>query len=136
MSGIVDLRYEFYAAVFLSAASSIPSMAATRGMAGTFDRPNPNAESVQVERDERGFHVDIAFSTSSCDGHIVGQSTITGSREVTLRSVPEYAGQAICSVWMTYGKANIAIDLRETTCDYVHGTSCRFDGHVKRADVP
>lgn len=132
MKGTIDYRYTAYAAICLWAVNPIGTLAATRGMAGTFERRSPKAESVQVERDERGFHVDIAVSTSSCDGHIVGQGTVTGNREITLRSLPEYAGQTICSVRMTYGKASIAIDLEETTCSYFHGTACRFDGHVTR----
>lgn len=114
--------------------SPMAALAAPYGMGGTFERAGSEAETIRVQPDGRGFRIEMSVSTPECAGHIVGQGIVTGKQEITLQSVPEYAGQTVCSIRMDYAKGDKAVDLSETTCGYFHGLACDFNGHLTRAD--
>jgi hypothetical protein len=114
--------------------SPIAAQATHRGISGTFQRMGSEAETIMVQPEGRGFRIDMSVSTPECAGLIVGRGTVTGKQEITLQSVPEYAGQTICSIRMDYAEGNKAVDLSETTCGYFHGLSCDFNGHLTRSN--
>ncbi|WP_158806911.1 hypothetical protein [Beijerinckia sp. L45] len=128
------MKSTIYATVVLALTSPMAAQATARSLSGTFQRTGSDAEIVIVQPDGRSFHIDMSVSTPECAGRIVGQGTVTGKQEITLRSVPEYAGQTMCSVRMTYAKSNKVVVLNETSCGYFHGIACNFNGYATRAD--
>ncbi|WP_158810754.1 hypothetical protein [Beijerinckia sp. L45] len=128
------MKLAIYFLLFLALMSPMAALAAPRGMGGIFQRTGPEAETLMVQPDGHGFHIDMSVSSPECAGRIVGQGTVTDKQEVTLQSVPEYAGQTICSIRLNYVKGNKAVDLTETSCGYFHGIACDFNGHLTRSD--